>query len=215
MPRIARIDVPGLPYHICIRAVDGMPCFSNEVDCLIFYNYFRDALGSGILRLHAHVVMTNHVHILATPLEKGAMAQVMSSTSQRFAQHFNRAYDRRGPLLQDRFWSSPIEADSHFFATQRYIELNPVRAGMVAGPGDYRWSSYLHNTGRERIPEITFHSQYLELGLTPEKRASAWERIVMAGIPADELKLLRKRFTRNHPLGSTDFGRRFGFELVS
>jgi putative transposase len=215
MPRIARIDVPGLPYHICTRAVDGMPCFSNEVDRIIFYNYFREALGRGILQLHAFVVMSNHVHILATPLEKGAMAHVMSSTCQRFAQHFNRAYDRKGPLLQDRFWSSPIEADGHFYGTQRYIELNPVRAGMVLTPADYRWSSFLHNTGREKIAEITFHAQYLELGLTPESRARAWERIVMAGIPAAELKLLRRRFTRNHPLGSTEFGRRFGFELVS
>lgn len=213
MPRIARIDVPGFPYHICIRAVAGMPFLTNDVDRLTFLCYMREAMEDGHLRLHAYVLMTNHVHILATPLEKGVMAHVMKSTSQRFAQHFNRAHDRRGPLLQGRYWSSPIEAESHFFGTQRYIELNPVRAAMVLGPGDFRWSSYRHNTGRETLPEIVFHDQYLQLGFTPEARASAWERIVAAGISTDELRILRKRFTRSHPLGSTDFGRRFGFEL--
>lgn len=215
MPRIARIDVPGFPYHICIRAVAGMPCLTNDVDRLIFLEYMREAIEDGVFRLHAFVMMTNHVHILATPLEKGIMAHVMKSTSQRFAQHFNRAHDRRGPLLQGRYWSSPIEAESHFFGTQRYIELNPVRAAMVLRPADFRWSSYRHNTGRETRPEITFHDQYLQLGSTAAARARAWERIVEAGIPASELTFLRKRFTRSHPLGSTDFGRRFGFELAS
>lgn len=189
-----------------------MPILSTDIERLVFLRYLRESMEGKAFQLHAFVLMTNHVHLLATPAEKGIMAEIMSCTSQRFAQFFNKSRDRRGPLLQDRFWSSVIEAEIHFYRTMRYIELNPVRAGMVLLPGDFPWSSFAHNTGLGVRPEITFHEQYLMLGSSWSERAAQWKAYVLQGIADDELKMLRKRFRRNHPLGCPDFERRHGLD---
>jgi putative transposase len=209
MPRHARIDLPGLPTHVCIRSVNGMPFLATDLERNVFLMYLRMAMEGHDFRIHAFVLMTNHVHLLVTTGGKGVMAEVMRSLTIRFARFFNAAHDRKGPLLQGRFWSSPIESEGYFYWTMRYIELNPVRAGMVLLPDDFPWSSYGHNTGGARRVEIVFHDQYLRLGSTPAERAKAWAAFVRQGINQDELDRMRRRFRQNRPLGSSNFERRF------
>ena len=209
MPRHARIDLPGLPAHVCIRSVNGMPILTTDLERNVFLKYLRMAREGLDFKVHAFVFMTNHVHMLVTAGSKGVMAEVMQSLMIRYARFFNAAHDRRGPLLQGRFWSSPIESEGYFYWTMRYIELNPVRAGMVLLPEDFPWSSYLHNTGGAHRLEIVFHDQYLRLGSTPAERAREWAAFVRQGINADDLDRMRRRFRRNRPLGSDDFERRF------
>ncbi len=210
MPRNARIDLPGFPRHICIRSVDGMPCLSTDLDRNVFLKYLREAMAGADFHLHAYVLMSNHVHLLATGTSKGAVSGVMHSVGLRYARYCNRYFDRRGPLFQGRYWSSIVETERYFFEAMRYIELNPVRAGMVDGPERYPWSSYRHNTGKEQHTELTLHTEYLGLGGDSAGRASAWADFVSQGIDQCDLDRIRKRFKRNHPLGSADFEKRLG-----
>ena len=210
MPRNARIDLPGYPRHICVRAIDGMPCLTSDLDRNVFLKYLREAMDDREFELHAFVLMTNHVHLLATGRRKGVVSEVMHSLGLRYARYVNRCYDRRGPVFQGRFWASIIQSESYFFAAMRYIELNPVRAHLVESPGQFPWSSYLHNTGRSRCPEITFHKEYLQLGNTATSRAQAWEALVAQGMGVDELDRLRGRFRRSQPVGDSDFEKTLG-----
>jgi len=205
MSRYHRIDAPGYPRHICIRGVNGMECFRSDKDRHVFLKYLRDALAKGGCALNAFVLMTNHVHMLATPSEPGVMQAMMHSVGSRYARYFNTVHERTGPLFGGRYWASLIETESYFLATMRYIELNPVRACMVDAPGRYPWSSYLHNTGGEQREELTFHGEFLGLGVTTSDCARKWAAFVDRGIAEDELSRLRKQFTRSRPLGSDAF----------
>jgi putative transposase len=187
-----------------------MACLSTDMDRNVFLKYLREAMAGADFHLHAFVLMTNHVHLLATGHRKGAVADVMHSVGHRYARYFNRYFDRTGPVFQGRYWSSIIETEGYFFRTMRYIELNPIRAGMVDRPERFPWSSHGHNTGRERREELTFHEQYLRLGGTPADRASAWADVVAQGMSQDELDCIRKRFRRNRPWGSAAFEKDVG-----
>jgi putative transposase len=205
MSRYHRIDAPGYPRHLCIRGVDGMDCFRTDKDFHVFIRYLREVLARGGCSLNAFVLMTNHAHFLATPTEPGVLPRIMQSVGTRYARYFNAVHGRTGPLFGSRYWASLIETEPYFFTTMRYIELNPVRAQMVDGPGRYPWSSYLHNTGGERREELTFHDEFLNLGRTPADCARRWAAFVDQGIADDELARLRKQFNRNRPLGSDRF----------
>jgi len=210
MPRNARLDIPGYPRHLCIRAVNGMPCFLSDLDRNVFMAYLRDAMEGEAFDLHAFVLMSNHAHLLATGHETGAVARVMHSLGLRYARYFNRFSDRRGPVFQGRYWSSIIENGSYFLEAMRYIELNPVRAGLVDHPASHAWSSHAHNAGIRPRSEIVFHEEYLGLAATPDTRARAWAGFVAMGMRPDDLARIRKRFTRNHPYGGGSFEKRFG-----
>ena len=210
MPRTARLDVPGLPRHLGVRAINGMACFTSDLDRNVFMKYLREALVGADCHLHAFVLMSNHVHVLATGHRKGAASELKHSVGMRYARYFNRYSDRTGPLFEGRYWSSIIESKRYLLEAMRYIELNPVRAGIVEGPGRYSWSSYAHNTARDRREELTFHAEYLGLGATPAERGRAWADLVAQGIGPDELERIRNRFIRNRPLGSGGFEKRFG-----
>ena len=144
-----------------------------------------------------------------TAHSKGVVSKVMHSVCLRYAGYFNHRRDRRGPLFQGRYWASIIESQGYFFVVMRYIELNPVRAGMVALPGQFPWSSHAHVTGKpEWRVEITPHDEFLQLGATPEARGRAWAEFVRRGIPQEELDRIRRRFSRNRPYGSAAFEKR-------
>jgi len=210
MPRHARIDLPGIPHHICIRAVDGMPCLIDDFHRTAFLRFLLEAMEGAAISLHAYVLMGNHVHMLVTCHAPGEMSRVMHSVCLRFASYFNRQHDRRGPLFQGRFWASPVETERYFFECMRYIELNPVRAGLVALPAAYAWSSHAHNAGLDVLPGITPHEVFLQLGRTPEERGRAWSDFVSQGICDDELQRIRKNLRQNRPYGSVTFEKEKG-----
>lgn len=214
MSRYHRIDAPGYPRHLCIRGVDGMDCFRTDKDRHVFLHYLREALAHGGCSLNAFVLMTNHVHMLATPTAPGAVPVLMQAIGTRYARYFNTSHGRTGPLFGGRYWASLIETDRYFFATMRYIELNPVRARMVDAPDRYPWSSYGHNAGIESRDELSFHSQFLALGRTPADCATKWAAFVDQGITDEELARLRKHFTRSRPMGSDTFVGQFARKNV-
>ncbi|MBX3718001.1 MAG: transposase [Burkholderiales bacterium] len=212
MPRPIRRDIPGYARHICIRAVNGMPCFLCDFDRYVFMKYLREAMERFGLELHAYVLMTNHVHLIATAREGGVVAKVMHYTCLQYARYFNRRYERTGPVFEGRYFASLVDSVSYLFVGMAYSELNPVRACMVDLPAVYPWSSHNQNLGSSGPLLITPHEEFLRLGPTTADRAAAWRDFVARGIEKTQLDRMRKRFRGSRPFGSEAFEKRTGSE---
>ena len=145
MPRRARLVPPGVPLHLIQRGNNRQVCFLAEDDCRFYLDWLTHYARKLDVAIHAWVLMTNHVHLLVSPADPAGPGAVMQALGQRYVQHFNRAWARSGTLWEGRFRSCPVDAEAYLLACQRYIELNPVRAGMVGHPAEYRWSSFRAN----------------------------------------------------------------------
>ena len=164
MPRRPRMVVPGVPCHVITRGNDRKACFFSETDYNFYLDCLRDAMDRYAASLHAYVLMTNHVHLLITPEKTDSIAKVMQSIGRRYVQYINKRYRRSGTLWEGRYKSSLVLNERYVLACYRYIELNPVRACMVADPQDYLWSSYGINALGKNSDLLTMHQCYKELG---------------------------------------------------
>lgn len=142
MARRARLLLPGCPLHIIQRGHLRERCFFGWSDYNIYLEWLREYARFNGVAIHAYILMTNHVHILATADEIAQISAMMKGVSQRYTQYLNRRFERKGTWWEGRFRSSPVPVEEYFFICQRYIELNPVRACMVDSAEHYQWSSY-------------------------------------------------------------------------
>jgi len=124
-----------------------------------------------------YVLMTNHVHLLATPAEPGAVSRMMQAIGRRYVASFNARYRRTGTLWEGRFKSALVDSERYLLTCYRYIELNPVPAATVAAPADYRWSSHARNAEGVHGPHVTPHAMYLRLGTDQAERHQAYRRL--------------------------------------
>src|SRR6266496_5376997 len=131
MPRRSRVHLDRVPLHIVQRGHNREPCFFAEEDYLSYLHWLGEALGDAECKLHAYVLMTNHVHLLLTPKKAQGVPRLIIFLGRRYVQYINRSYCRTGTLWDSRYKSSLIQAETYLLACQRYIELNPVRAAMV------------------------------------------------------------------------------------
>jgi putative transposase len=178
MARPPRLFIKGQPHHVIQRGNNRTPIFTCEEDFL----YFEICLGKAVsefgVAIHAIVLMTNHVHLLATPETPESLPKAMQSLGRRYVQHFNRAHHRSGTLWEGRYRSTLIDSVRYLLICMCYIERNPDRAGMVNRPEDYRWSSYHTNAlGADSRVVLTPHQVYLELGRTDEARRAAYRQL--------------------------------------
>lgn len=204
MARLPRFDLPGVPQHVVQRGNDRQPCFADTAD----YQGYRQELGEAALRhgcsLHAFVLMTNHVHLLVTPDEVGSVSRMMQAIGRRYVGRFNGRYRRTGTLWEGRFKSALVDSAAYVLACYRYIELNPVRAGMCAHAAGYRWSSHACNALGEPEPRITPHPSYLALGATPADRQTAYRALFQSAKP-DHDAALRLHTQQQKPWGIDKF----------
>jgi putative transposase len=149
--------------------------------------------------------MTNHVHLLLTPKESDSAGRLMKSLGQRYVQYINRTYKRSGTLWEGRFRSCIIQQQEYLFFCQRYIEMNPVRAGMVKHPGEYRWSSYQINGQGEKSALINHHLLYRDLGRTGVERERAYRELFRHELESGEIEKIRKATNGNFSLGNSRF----------
>jgi putative transposase len=207
MPRRARLSLPGIPWHILQRGNNRSVCFFAEED----YRFYLDHLEELALRfgcaVHAYVLMPNHVHLLLTPEREDSAALLMKHLGQRYVQYINRANQRSGKLWEGRFRSCLAQSE-YGLACYRYIELNPVRAGMVNQPRDYRWSSYHANALGKADSLITPHEQYLRIARTESARREAYRALVKAPLDAEILDEIRQSTNGNFALGDERFKKR-------
>jgi putative transposase len=145
MPRRARLVMPGVAWHVIQRGNNRSACFYAEEDYRFYLNTLKEQADKFGCAVHAYVLMTNHVHLLLTPSRIDSVALTMKNLGQRYVQYINRTYRRSGTLWEGRYKSCLVQDETYVLACYRYIELNPLRAGMVKHVGDYRWSSYRTN----------------------------------------------------------------------
>lgn len=157
MARLPRIEFANIPQHVVQRGNDRQPCFLDDLDYRRYLRGLQEATLDCQCRIHAYVLMTNHVHLLVTPASVGGVSRMMQQVGRGYVGYFNTAHHRTGTLWEGRFKSSLVDSDRYLLTCYRYIEMNPVRAAMVAAPGEYRWSSYASNAHAHSDPIVTPH----------------------------------------------------------
>jgi len=205
MPRLPRLDLPGIPQHIVQRGNNRLPCFFRDADYLGFRADLREIAFSLGIAVHAYVLMTNHVHLLATPPVSGAISQMMQKLGRRYVRRINDTYGRTGTLWEGRFKSCLVDSETYVLTCYRYIELNPVRAAMVDSPDRYPWSSYLCNADQAHDPVITPHASYLALAPTAALRSQAYRELLAFAITNDDLASIRQYLQLQQALGTSRF----------
>ena len=205
MARLPRLTIPGYPHHVIQRGNNRQAIFASVGDRQMLLNLLLDNARKFGVALHAYVLMTNHFHLLATPQSADALPQMMQAVGRRYVRYFNDAQGRSGTLWEGRYRSTLIQTDRYLLACMAYIDLNPVRAGLVAEAKDYPWSSHGHYVGLHSDKLITPHSLYWELGNTPFAREVAYAELVRAGINADQQLALTQSALRGWALGEPDF----------
>jgi len=192
MPRLRRIDAPGYPQHIVQRGNNRQAVFFSNRDPALYLGLLRDCANEHHCRVHAHVLMGSHVHLLLTPDAPGGMSRMMQAVNRIYVRHVNGRERRTGSLWGGRFHSTVIDTDRYLLACQRYIELNPVRAGMVAHPGDYRWSSYRANAQGRANALLAPHSAFELIAADAESRRRRYVEFIEQGVPAGDLAAIRR-----------------------
>src|SRR5947207_6009345 len=191
MARHPRLVVADVALHIVQRGVDRRDCFAEDSDYLVYLSNLRELLAHKRCALHAYCLMTNHVHLLLTPPNANACATMLRDLGQRYVSYFNRRYRRTGTLWEGRFRSCLVDSAQYVIACYRYIERNPLRAGMVRTPAAYRWSSYGSNSGSRTDPSITPHAEYVALGRDKASAAVAYTRLFDDADQPDFLAVIR------------------------
>lgn len=205
MPRRARIICGGMPHHIIQRGNNRSACFFAERDYQLYLEYLAEGAGRYHCDVHAYVLMTNHVHLLATPEDEDGLSLMMRYLGSRYVQYVNQGYQRTGTLWEGRFKSSLIDSERYLLTCYRYVELNPVRAGMVNDPVSYRWSSCgAHAYGRPNLV-LRDHPCYLALGRTAAKRQQAYRDLFQNRIGAAALQAIRTFVNSGLALGGECF----------
>jgi putative transposase len=206
MPRSSRILLPNAPHHIVQRGHNRQVVFVSDDD----YNYYRENLiffkKEFGCRVYAYCLMTNHVHLVLEPGdEPEAISLLMKRVAGRQTRHVNKLEKRSGSLWEGRFKSSIISSTEYLAACCRYVELNPLRAGMVADPGEYKWSSFNRKAKGKRDPVVDLPVNYMSLGKNARERQEMYSEYVSGTVPEYELKLIRDALQRGQVTGGEKF----------
>jgi putative transposase len=205
MARLPRLTLPGYPHHVIQRGNNRQAIFTSPAYYQFFLDLLRDNAQKFGVAVHAYVLMSNHFHLLATPQTSEGLPQMMQAVGRSYVRYFNDAQGRSGTLWEGRYKSTLIQTERYLLACMVYIDLNPVRAGLVAQAGDYPWSSYGHYIGRRADKLITPHPLFWELGNTPFAREAAYADLVHAGITVAQQTALTGSVLSGWALGEADF----------
>ena len=205
MARKPRFSLPGYPQHVIQRGHDRHACFFAPGDYRRYPECLAEAAAKYTCAVHAYVLMTNHVHLLLTPETPYAVQHLMQRLGQRYVGYVNHVYRRTGTLWEGRYKASLVENDRYLLACMRYIELNPVRAGMVAQPADYPWSSYRCNAQGRAEPLIRHHPTYAALAPDAGRRCAIYRTLFEITPHTDALDDIRTSLNRELVFGSDHF----------
>jgi len=205
MPRRPRVILPNVPQHIIQRGNNRQACFYADEDYLSYLEWLKKYSEKTECKIHAYVLMTNHVHLLVSTDKAEAVGTMMKALGQRYVQYINKMYKRTGTLWEGRYRSCPTQAETYLLACQRYIELNPVRASMVNHPAEYRWSSYATNAQGADSAIVQPHAVYEALGLDATSRQAAYRELFRYQLDIGVVDVIRKATNGNYALGSALF----------
>lgn len=205
MPRRARVLLPGVPLHLIQRGNNRSVCFFADEDYLFYLERLAEQARKHGCAIHAWCLMTNHVHLLLTPSRADSVGLLMKGLGQRYVQYINRTYRRSGTLWEGRFRSCLVQDEGYLLACYRYIEMNPVRAGMVTHPAEYRWSSYRENAQAEQRALTKPHSSYEVLGKDWQARAAHYRELFRHELDPGLVDELRSATNGNYVFGNSRF----------
>ena len=205
MTRFTRLQLPGVPQHIIQRGNNRQDIFFHADDRQFFLDKLQYYAETYEVAVHAFVLMTNHLHLLATPTHGDGVSRMMQSLGRVYVRHINKTQMRSGTLMEGRFKSSLVDSDRYFLTVSRYIELNPVRAGMVRRALDYPWSSYRHNIGRRHLSLLTPHDCYDRLGGNLADRQAAYRALFRNQMSDEMVAQIRDVTNKGLPLGNEEF----------
>ncbi|SFC01325.1 putative transposase [Polaromonas sp. OV174] len=205
MARLPRLTLPGYPHHIIQRGNNRQPIFASTADYQMLLALLDENARKFGVALHAYVLMGNHFHLLATPTTGDGLPQMMQAVGRRYVRYFNDRQGRSGTLWEGRYRSTLIETDRYLLACMAYMDLNPVRAGLVAEPKDYPWSSYGHYVGARTDKLLTPHALLWDLGNTPFAREAVYANLVRAGITPVQEEALTRSALKGWALGDEKF----------
>jgi len=205
MARLKRVSIVGVAEHVIQRGNNRQVCFASEEDSNAYLTWLKKYAKEYEVEVHAWVLMTNHIHLLCTPLQEHAVSRMMQALGRMYVRYFNHTYKRTGTLWEGRFKSSLVQSDEHLLEVYRYIELNPVRAGMVEGPSEYLWSSYHCNSLGKVNDLLTPHSIYLALGGGGSERCYNYTLLFKQSMSSDLLDEIRKHVNSGLALGNQHF----------
>lgn len=205
MARLRRLYYPGVSQHIIQRGNDRQACFYGDADYAVYLDKLKEAGRRYHVQIHAYVLMTNHVHILATPKDEEGISRMMQSIGRYYVRYVNHTYKRTGTLWEGRFKSTLVDSEQYHLVVSRYIELNPVRAGMANHPAEYPWSSYHGNGLGKQIKLLTPHETYTALGKTDEQRQQAYRLLFRGRITESTLQEIREATNKGWVLGEGRF----------
>jgi len=210
MARLPRYPITGQPQHVIQRGNNRGATFFRSDD----YRLYRDCLKSACAKhgcsVHAYVLMTNHVHLLLTPDSPLGIGKVMQSVGRRYVQYVNQRYGRTGTLWEGRYKSTLVDSDEYLLACYRYIELNPIRAGLVDHPDAYPWSSFRMHANGEFDDLIRDHALYVALGKTNTARQEEYRTLILSRLEPATLDLIRESTNKAWALGSASFRAQVG-----
>jgi putative transposase len=205
MPRKPRVSIVGVPEHIIQRGNNRQVIFASDGDMKAYVTWLKDYAEQFDVAIHAWVLMTNHVHILCTPGRQYSISHMMQALGRKYVQYFNRRYKRSGTLWEGRFRSCLVQDEKYLLQLYRYIELNPVRAGLVNDPADYSWSSYQCNGLGKVSKLLSPHLLYQSLGKTNDERYSAYRELFRYQVDGKLLEDIRNAANKGLVLGSEKF----------
>ena len=206
MARENRACPAGVAQHLIQRGNNRQPCFGGTEDFKAYAHWLREAAERFRVAIHAWVFMTNHVHLLATPATEDGISRMMQHLGRRYVRYFNHVHGRTGTLWEGRLEACLVQDTAYLLHCYRYIELNPVRAGMVSDPADYPWSSYRVNALGLESDLCTPHEIYCALGQGAE-RLAAYRGLFAAHVDDEPIADIREATRRGHALGDQQFAR--------
>lgn len=205
MARLPRFVIPGQPQHVILRGNNRTEIFCAEADYRFYLEKLQSACNKHGCDIHAYVLMTNHVHLLISPKDEQSLPKTMQMLGRYYVQYYNYRYQRTGTLWEGRYRATLIDTEAYLLTCMRYIELNPVRAGMVSHQSEYPWSSYHHNAMNRVDDLVTPYLEYLRLGRTAEERQAEYRQLFEHHIPEHNIDEIRQATNKAWVLGGDQF----------
>jgi len=205
MARLARLTLPHFPHHVIQRGNNRQPIATSTQDFERLLQVIAEHAKTFQVAIHAYVLMDNHFHLLVTPSTADGLPRMMQAVGRTYVRYFNATHHRTGTLWEGRYKSTVIQAERYLLACMAYIDLNPVRAGMVLSPQDYPWSSHGHYLGRRVDRLVMPHALVWALGNTPFAREAAYAEMVQSGINSVQQAALTDATLAGWALGDEGF----------
>ena len=205
MARHPRLALPGYPHHVIQRGNNRQPIVLDEADRKMLYSLWLEESQRHKVAVNAYVLLDNHFHLLLTPPSEEAMSLMMQSVGRSYVRYFNKRHNRTGTLWEGRYKSSVLDSEAYLLTCMSYIDLNPVRAGLVEAPENFNWSSYKHLIGQKIDKLVTPHALYWGLGNTPFSREAAYAEFVSSGLSATIQKDLTESVLKGRVVGRPEF----------